>query len=382
MLRILQYGMSDNPGGIESYLLEQMRALPSGRVQMDFLSFSPKPICYEEELEKLGARVYHVVGQGRIGRRLALFRFFQTHGRHYDVLVLNLAPLLSGVGIFALAWLFGVHVRVAHIHNAFYPNAQTTHRQLFWHRVARFFFAHRLATLRFACSHLAGTTQFGKNVLFSVIPNAFSTEAFAFSAEARVRLRQEFHDEGKLIVGHVGSFYAEKNHAFLLRVFAALRRQREDAVLWLVGDCETERGLGVEMRALAKSLGIASSVRFLGKRKDVSECLSAMDVFIFPSKSEGLGTAFLEAQAAGLLAIGSDRLPEEVQVLDSVRFMSLEASPEEWADRVLQMLAENGQSREQAAASFRVSPYDSAHAVPALIDMYEAFVKQDPKEGR
>lgn len=209
-----------------------------------------------------------------------------------------------------------------------------------------------------------------------------STEAFAFSAEARVRLRQEFHDEGKLIVGHVGSFYAEKNHAFLLRVFAALRRQREDAVLWLVGDCETERGLGVEMRALAKSLGIASSVRFLGKRKDVSACLSAMDVFIFPSKSEGLGTAFLEAQAAGLLAIGSDRLPEEVQVLDSVRFMSLEASPEEWADRVLQMLAENGQSREQAAASFRVSPYDSAHAVPALIDMYEAFVKQDPKEGR
>jgi glycosyltransferase involved in cell wall biosynthesis len=78
----------------------------------------------------------------------------------------------------------------------------------------------------------------------------------------------------------------------LLRAFAQLRAQ--DALLVLAGSGPEESAL----RDLARQLGLHDRVRFLGHREDTGDLLAACDLFVLPSRAEGLGVAALEALAA------------------------------------------------------------------------------------
>ena len=108
----------------------------------------------------------------------------------------------------------------------------------------------------------------------------------------------------------VGNLRVEKGHGVLLRAFARTLADRP-ARLVLVGDGPLRHQLAAEV----SSLGIDAHVSFLGSRDDVWAVLSEADIFAFPSLSEPLGIAVMEAMAAGLPVIASDvgGLPEVVQ---------------------------------------------------------------------
>ena len=96
---------------------------------------------------------------------------------------------------------------------------------------------------------------------------------------------------GPLLVA-VGNLYPVKDHATLLRALAHL----PDARVAIAGRGEEEPNL----RALSIELGIESRVHLLGLRSDIDRVLTAADLFVQPSLSEGLPLAILEAMAAGL----------------------------------------------------------------------------------
>jgi glycosyltransferase involved in cell wall biosynthesis len=73
------------------------------------------------------------------------------------------------------------------------------------------------------------------------------------------------------------------------------------AVLWIAGDGPEI----VALEFLAKQLSLGSRVRFLGARDDLPDLSAAADIFVMPSRSEGLGIAALEAMAAGLPVVAS-----------------------------------------------------------------------------
>jgi glycosyltransferase involved in cell wall biosynthesis len=94
----------------------------------------------------------------------------------------------------------------------------------------------------------------------------------------------------------VGRFEVAKDYPTMLRAFARVRAQQPDAVLLLVG-----RGsLQAETEALARELGLASTVRFLGVRSDVPAVMAAADGYVMSSAWEGMPMVLLEAAAAGL----------------------------------------------------------------------------------
>ena len=95
----------------------------------------------------------------------------------------------------------------------------------------------------------------------------------------------------------VGEHSLRKNHETALRAVA----MQEDCWLLFCGVGETEDSL----KTLAETLGITHRVRFLGFRKDVPELLAASDIFLFPSRQEGLPVALMEAMAAGLPCVVS-----------------------------------------------------------------------------
>ena len=70
-----------------------------------------------------------------------------------------------------------------------------------------------------------------------------------------------------------------------------------------------------------EKLGLNDHIRFLGIRADVGELYQAMDVFVMPSLFEGLPVVGVEAQFSGLPCIFSDKVPEEFDYTDKVKFI-------------------------------------------------------------
>ena len=92
-----------------------------------------------------------------------------------------------------------------------------------------------------------------------------------------------------------------------------------------------------KMQAKAQMLGIAEHVRFLGVRSDVNDLIQTMDVFVFPSLYEGLPVTMVEAQAAGLPCLISDKVPPECILTEGlVDVLPLSAAPETWTERILE----------------------------------------------
>ena len=89
------------------------------------------------------------------------------------------------------------------------------------------------------------------------------------------------------------------------------------------------------MREKVKSLGLTRNVKFLGQRTDVNRLYQAFDVFMLPSLYEGLPVVGVEAQASGLLCVLSTDMTKETKVLDTTKFISLEESPEKWANTII-----------------------------------------------
>ncbi len=128
-----------------------------------------------------------------------------------------------------------------------------------------------------------------------VIPNA--VELPAVQAGTRARLRSELGvPTGAGLALAVGRLNAEKGQSLLLQAAPAVLSCFPQTVFALAGDGPLRAALEQQ----AAQLGIAAQVRFLGVRQDVPGLLAAADLFVLPSRSEGMPNALLEAMAAGL----------------------------------------------------------------------------------
>ena len=106
-------------------------------------------------------------------------------------------------------------------------------------------------------------------------------------------------------------------------------------MLVLVGGGETDDILKNHIKEKVAKLGLTDSVKFLGVRDDVGKVVQTFDVFLLPSLFEGLPVTMVEAQAAGLPCVISDRVPVECDITGNVTVVPLDETPEKWADVVI-----------------------------------------------
>jgi glycosyltransferase involved in cell wall biosynthesis len=107
---------------------------------------------------------------------------------------------------------------------------------------------------------------------------------------------------GEIVIGSVGRLESQKAPDFGLRIVAGLLKQGLPVRYVWVGDGPLRR----EFEELARQLGVADRVRVDGWQSDISGCLQALDIFLMPSRFEGLPLALLEAMCAGLCCCVSD----------------------------------------------------------------------------
>ena len=153
-----------------------------------------------------------------------------------------------------------------------------------------------------------------------------------YKGQPRVQLREQFSiSDDCFVLGHVGRFNKVKNHPKIIEVFQALKQMQPSSKLLLVGDGEDMP----KIKEQVAERNLADDVIFTGARSDVPAMLSMMDCFIFPSFFEGLGIVLIEAQAAGLLCVVAETVPEETTVTEKVIRLPLSSSAEDWASAAL-----------------------------------------------
>lgn len=135
---------------------------------------------------------------------------------------------------------------------------------------------------------------------------------------------------GSFVMGHIGRFAPAKNHLYLVDIFSALIKLKPKSHLLLVGDGP----LLPEVKAKLTSLGLINSTTILSNRSDIPELLNIMDVFVFPSKWEGLPVSVVEAQAVGLKCYISDKVTKECFFSENAIPLSIDLAPDVWANTI------------------------------------------------
>ncbi len=324
-IRVLHVVTYMGRGGLETMLMNYYRHMDRSKVQFDFLVHRDFKADYDDEIEALGGKIYHLprlVPWSRSYHR-AVNAFFAAHPEYKIVHVHQ--DCLSSI-ILKAAGRHGVPVRIAHSHNSNQDKNLKYLIKLYYKQ-----FIPKFATDLFACGKEAGDWMFG-GASYRIFNNAIDVARYSYRADVKQQTRKQLGiAQDAFVVGHVGRFHAVKNHSFLLDIFYELKKQAGNAVLVLTGDGP----LRPEMEKKAAGLGLSESVIFTGIRSDVPELMQAMDVFVFPSLYEGVPVSLVEAQAAGLPCVVSDAVPKECRQTDLVEQLSLNEPGTVWMERIL-----------------------------------------------
>lgn len=328
--RVLQVVGTLGLGGAETMMMNLYRAVDRNRVQFDFLVFSETRGAYEAEVEELGGRIIRMPDPAQIGALRALRRMcvlMRSEGPFAAVHShINYA---SGLSLCA-AKMAGVQRRVAHAHNA--GGTSRGSRRALYEYIARNAIL-RCSTEIAACGDDAGAYLFGPawDDQGRTVHNAIDVARFseADATHGRLSLSELGIAPDTYVLGCVARLTHQKNHAFVLRVIAALADAAPPVSLLLIGEGDLRSHLELE----ASRLGVLDRVLFLGARRDIPQLLKAVDLLVLPSHYEGLPVVLVEAQAAGLRCLVSDAVTREADLgLGLLEYLPLDV--ECWASRI------------------------------------------------
>ncbi len=178
----------------------------------------------------------------------------------------------------------------------------------------------------------------------AIIPAAVESRWFEPNNRS---LREEWGVRDRWVAGIAGRLRPEKGHCHLIAALPAVIAEIPNFALVIVGSGSLEG----ELRRQVRELNLDPYVIFAGFRSDMPRVLAALDLFVMPSISEGLGTAALEAGAAGVPIVASNvgGIPEVVA--DGERGLLVEpACPEALARAILRFHADRDFAARCAAA--------------------------------
>ena len=324
--------MDGKAGGIDKYLLNFLEQVHNECVQVDFLT-NHIDANLKQKLEQYDSHLYEVANlkQPNLQYR-QICDIIQKN--KYDVTYFNISTAISRIGPQA-AFDCNVPIRVIHSHSTGNDCSNPYKRKLldFLHNKYKKQL-YKTANRFYACSKKAGLWMFPESIVesdkFKVIHNAVDTKKFAYNINTRQQMRKNLGVEDNFVIGHVGNFCYPKNYPFILDVVEAASKQNPKIRLLLAGT-----GPDFEhVQNLVKDKNLQNKVIFLGQRSDIHDIMQAMDVFLFPSRFEGLGIVLIEAQASGLPCVTSTAVPYEAAVTKSTIFLSLDDTIQKWVDTV------------------------------------------------
>lgn len=337
--KILFYSEGWGHGGIETFIMNAVRVLNKDQFKFDIFCTHDWSNVHDKEIGALGGN-RQAVFRGRKPNLVKRF-FYSTwefkkkvYEGDYDIVHVN--------GMNGMAFIYtriaqkaGVPVRIMHSHNTDFGRGAR-----FIKRIMHNFGKKRWGdspSLRLACSTEAGSYLFDA-ASFHVLNNAIDTDLFRFDKKERERFRTMLGlSDSTTLVGSMGRITEQKNPFFILQVFNSLLSINPSAKLLMVGDGDLKE----EIKRKIDSEGIQESVWLMSSTDNPAAVYSALDVFLLPSRFEGLALASIEAQCSGLAIFASDNVSPSVEITDLVHWKSLEDDPDNWAIGINKVLEQS-----------------------------------------
>lgn len=360
-IRVLHVVVNMNRGGAETLIMNLYRNIDRTKVQFDFLTC--KDGIFDSEIKELGGtihRIPYVSEVGHFGYIKSLNDFFCSHNDY--TIVHSHLNRMSGF-VLRAAKKAGIHYCISHSHNTGGEGGFLTKGYKWYSGL----FIPSNSDYTLACSQAAAKWLFGKKASYArLLNNGIEPEMFRYSPDIRIMKRQELGISDQFVIGHVGRFTKQKNHKFLVEIFAEFVKRKPESTLLLCGDGILRKD--IERRV--KELNIQSNVKFLGVRSDINQLLQAFDLFLFPSLHEGLPVTLIEAQAAGIPCLISDEITKEVDMgLELMKFLEL-TSVDSWVAELEKFSVAKRERNTSKLKMLRDKGYDIKNTARWLEDFY------------
>ena len=369
MKKVLVFGMTDLPGGMESVIMNYYRNIDKTKIQFDFLC-NTENVAYEDEIKSLGGIIYKIPARskGYSKYKSAINDFFKKHSKEYCAIWVNVCSL-ANIDYLKMAKKYNIKTRIIHCHNS--QNMDSKLRGLLhkWNKL----FLKLYATDFWSCSEFSSPWFYFKNTIksdkYKVIKNAIDLEKFKYNSNVRDEYRNKFNfDEDTLVIGNVGRFHFQKNHPFIVDIFEKILIKYPNSQLLLIGKGEDEE----KIKQLVNDKKLEKNIQFLEKRDDVNNLMQAMDIFLFPSLFEGLPVTLVEAQASNLkIFASSDKISKESQLdKENFYFISLNKSSDYWAEKILEAYSQKN-TRKDVSDLIKKYGFDIKEEVNKMQNFFE-----------
>ncbi len=339
-LKIAQVVGNAKTGGVISCVLNFYRNIDRDKFQFDFYTYGPS--VHDEEIIALGGRVFYIPNVLSFFKSVSeMKKHFRTEGYfavHAHLTTLSFVPLLA-------AKRAGVKNRICHAHS-------TSHKsEKVWIVKNTLKYFSKIYPTRLAgCSKLSNCWLYGKKrgEEAFLLHNAIDMDRFRHDPERSERIKAEHGLSGHKVIGLIGRFEFQKNIPFLIDAFASLALDNSDARLVLVGYGNEEH----EIQKKIEHYALHDRVQVLQETKTVENYFDMFDLFVLPSRFEGLPLVAIEAQAMGIPCLLSDFITNETDVSKNCEFLPIESFGA-WAEKMDEMLKTRDRydARDQIAAA-------------------------------
>lgn len=354
-------------GGKKNLVMEYYRNIDRSKIQFDFFCDVDSNAIPKEEIEKLGGRVYQIAPYQNILKNMFQMRSVCKKNK-YKIIhsyngTMNLFSMFVG-------WQCGIPIRISEsISMAHSADKKTILKNILKP------FSKLFATDFVANGEVCGRWQFGDKLFdmgkVKVFKTVINTDTNRYDEELRIVTRKEYSIENNIVIGHIGRLTEQKNTLFIIDIFNELVKKEKKAKLLIIGDGK----LREPMLARIDEYGIKNKVIYLGRREDIQQFYNAMDCFLLPSLYEGLPVVGVEAENCGLPIFFSTEIPKESSACEDLGvFISLDKSPNEWAEEILRKVKKNMSIRKGRTEEVKTAGFDSRVEASKLLSYYEELI--------
>jgi glycosyltransferase involved in cell wall biosynthesis len=168
-----------------------------------------------------------------------------------------------------------------------------------------------------------------KSKEYMTLVNAFDTRTYSFDNVNRVDFRKKYGIASEFTFGTIGRFCYQKNPELTIEILKELKEKELNyKFIWI--------GNGPDYNLIkdkAKEYDLLNNIVFIESTKDIPKFLSAIDLFILPSRYEGLCLVLIEAQSSGLDIIAFDNCSREVDITHKIEYLSIN-DKNKWVDSI------------------------------------------------
>lgn len=310
-------------GGIERFILNVLHNINLNKYTITIVVNSILSNEYIDELKTLGVEIVQLQNiyiRNPIKRHLIGFKKRKLYLKQHHVETVHF-HISNGIDLkyVSIAKHHKVENRISHCHNS----SVTSKLKLIFHKLYKLFYKNTPTTY-LACSKIAAEWLYSKKTIrknnYVIINNAIDYERFIYDDKKRNEIRSQLCiSNDQIVFIHIGRFNLQKNHVFLINLYKRILEFLPNSKLFLIGCGELKN----EIESLTKDFALQNNIEFLEPTNHIEDYLLAADMFLFPSLFEGLPVIGIEAQAASLFTLASDKISTEMKITNYVKFLDL-----------------------------------------------------------